>query len=278
MAIIIPSKNIYDKSHSIIKSNKINSVDVNVTRVSPKTTASEMVFSQNYDDDRLVHKAILNSKYKTANSGTSYNTFAVVWVMSTPSLGYNIEIYVPVTKRNAYVKEMQDGLRQDTNEPWIGVSITGELIKRSLKGRMSCGEYEEIVSEPSILTETITSTETVRYDIPTLSLERSFSTGGTLNSVTVTESVSPSDESTIKSIQFSKKNHPTTGEECFYAMISFYTGVYKRWLEGSTQFALGVDATHTVSMSGEGEEYKPQSVEVTAYGTTVGIEVTDENI
>lgn len=276
MAIIIPSKNIYSHSHSIINRNKINSIEVNITKVSHKTSVANMVYSGTFDSSRIPLKSTPLSHYETKNSGLSYNTFVVSYVMSDPKLSYDIEIYVPITEKNSYVKEVQSGVRADTNEPWIDVSITGQLIKRRLVGTMTVGNYGEPINAPQVTQKTVTSTDNIRYSTPSLYHEHTQSGYGI--AMDTKAEISPPDESNIRSVSFTKKNNPSNGQECFYTKFSVYTGINKEWLGGSTQFALGSGGDYSVYLSGEGEEYVPQYIEVTAYGDTVGIEIENETL
>lgn len=297
MAIIIPSKNIYEKKNEKIRDNVIGQIEVNATEVEVVNDYGEIVANEkitqfivddgtNASDESLKYDREVN--YLSSSDTYVYNLISAAYCEYNTFKKTNITLKIPVLLKNKYIEKILYGL-----------SANGEYnIKYSLYGKTETGvasstfkyshssawetdgykvkvkkgdiSYSNATAETEstiVLPRELNYTHTYAWEVDH-SVTLDVTASSTINDVNTTIG------SAIPSIK--KEN----GVEYFKLNFDILCGVTTVTLGG------GVDATDSgelvlsgdITMRGTYTKYTPTQIEVTVYGITIGIDLNEKTV
>lgn len=276
MAIKIPSKNIYEMENPKIRDNVIDNVSVEQTVVAPDNEYEVSVFNNNYlNENEILVSNQDNHSYGTRNhyitgSGSGYSVLAYY-------LGYDrkntktINIKVPILQKNKYISKVVTKDKDKNSK--IGVSLHGKKHYGIATGQSwGLTPYGDTLTKGNIVYQRTSSDETPStLSIPS-SITKEFI--GTYNDLSATITVDFTSNNNFDSINFSEIVEK--GVEYFNANITFDTSVTTTELKADVKNTINNDGT--ITLTGSFTEYEVSDLDVTIYGNTVGISLTDGSI
>lgn len=287
MAIIIPSKNIYDKNNNIIRNNVINKVEVTQRAVEIKTQTEDV-----YNQDFSVSNDDFVYSIDTSTNGSmilrDIDDIYYGWVAAYYSLYViyiDITITIPISSDNKYIETLFTGVDKNDN-PQIqysisGVKITGTAstnnavlthtsgnnINISINDTPSYSNINETQTIFSLKAEDISNSYTYSYSYyPTNSslIRDTISTTVTLNSVEI-------NDGNISTATYTIEN------DNYVINLNLLAGYRAVRMGGGTRTAVSSSTTSTtISMSGDYEEQTPTQLNLSFNGITIGINLNDE--
>jgi hypothetical protein len=281
MAIIIPSRNIYEKNHNKIRDNVIDNVEIDGTEVLTDNHYDEVVHNEKIDninsvDDDLQQDEELVAENQNYVGETLYHIkYRYVDLQSAHTINHNVTI--PILKENAYIDEILVGKDKKDN-PNINCSIHYDYIEYPISGSLVFNAQKENTD----LQLTIQSLSFDRSGDNTVensgvgTIPTSFSNTFTyITSNDVKKTLYVEEKSNITSDDIFTKD-----DNNFYFNLSFLTTAKFQYLEYSNlidyfSFASG---NHTVTVRGKAIEYIPKQVDITFYGNTIGIDLVDKTV
>lgn len=283
MAIIIPSKHIYDKNHNKIRDNVIDNIEIDGTEVLPDNKYDEIVHNEKIEtinsinDDLQKDVELIPEKLNYVGETLYYIKYRYVDLLSAHTIGHNIVI--PKLKENSYISEVLIGKNKDDN-PNINCSIHYDYIEYPILGSLVFNAQKnntDLKLTIKSLSFDRSGNNTVENSgvgtIPT-SFSHTFSyITGAGNAVTKTLYVEDKSNLTSKDI-FTEDN------DNFYFNLSFLTTAkfqYLQYFEPVDYFSFA-SGEHTVAVGGKAIEYIPKQVDITFYGNTIGIDLVDKTV
>lgn len=274
MAIKIPSKNIYEMNNPKIRDNVIDNVSVEQTIVKPNNEYEVTVYNEKFYNIELTNKETTNdyfdnSKYDSGGSGqTAQLLYSVSYVAYNNQKLSEFLIKIPLVQNNNYIQRLYNGKDGD-GENGIKYTIYGNIEKGSCIGRWNLSSKGEIVYKTPTSFE-----ENVILSFPK-ELEQSENT----YSPTITSSAQ------VKINDLSQLNNDYSvvveNEKEYYNLkVSILCGLRTIAISGATSWigASGQQKPTSVDVSGEYMQYNPKNIEITIYGDTIGIDLTDGSI
>lgn len=267
MAIIIPSKNIYQITNPKVNNNLIDSVKSDTTTTYITEEFEATVHNEKNQDFSLLDNPVSNERIKSVGmSQTGGGTTATVGSMGyAEALNQKIftkTIYVPVEIKNGYIKSIKQGTNSE-NENKIKVYIYGEVhsgkATAQWKAVYTGGTFEITKGDVDYGEATI---EERNYQIPkTIDVKYSG------NLYIVDFSMNVTDLSNISSANFTKT--VIDKKEYFKIDLSIFCGVETRNMGG--EFGNG-----SFHMEGTYTKYVPKQIEISLYGDTVSLSLDKE--
>ena len=253
MAIIIPSKHIYEIRNNKIIENRINKVEVNATEVKPVNEFDKVVYSENIDFNS-------SSVFEELTNADKDNSF---YTVAGPQIGYQYS-YVYFNNKLKYfqghikIPKVSNNTRI-TKISKFEFSVFGTVIKADTTGTLlitSANNSGLNFNTPTIIQRSRTEKETT-FEFPetpeTISVQGVSVTG-------------LKEENTYNIIE-----NDTEFEIYFRCMVSYV----KETLLSTGLAYVTLDLGATVSGSGEYEYYDPSQLRISVYGNTSGIELTE---
>ena len=258
MAIIIPSKNIYEKNHNKIRDNVIDNIEIDGTEVVPDNHYEEVVYSTSFPntDNRksVIYDKIVNV-YPDATQ--TYIDWSGSFYTAT-FYYYDIEITIPKEKGNSYIEKIFNGEKQDDKEyPTVGVSYIGYKITKEASGTITNkhGSGSSTASITSIGSPTQTDLGQLSFPI----------SGTTINNLPAPSNIKNETSFDITA----HENHFTVKCHILSRIVHIYT---------SGAVRSGIYDSPNIPITGKIEEYETQSVQLTFYGNTIGIDLVDKTV
>lgn len=276
MAVVIPSKNIYNVDNSKIKNNTISKVSVGQSNVSSLNEYGVLVHGEKKETgDTKVSAYIQNQNLQknsreTAGGGlTTYNVAVAFASYEKQYLYKSLRPKFPVLKDNSWINNLKTGTsynettgKQENN---IKVAIYGKVESGKATGTFNWAT--ETISNVSLTQEAITDYQF--YEIPdSISAKVDspiFATTATANKI---------DVGNIGSVSYSivKEN----GQDYYSLDLEIFcdcTTVMMTGLGGNVG-----SYPATVNINGDYKRYIASQVEVSIYGNTFGISVDDGTV
>lgn len=270
MAIIIPSKNIYDLSNPKVRDNVYNKVEVNaqkgvadykydITVAQFNFDSSDAVFGQ-WNEDYAFNTAWLGLNY-----GSVYALAGIRTAVNNTNLRYHVSEFI----KNAYISRLKTDMTDGVSPVVVNATCRKYVGEATVSVKTIYQDGDDVVSN-EILGKTIVYPKD--YEIVTtrldgrLAYDESFTQGVYFASVSI--DVSTTDNITTMptitaidggwSVEF---NEILCGLEKYYATDNWKGTLPK------------IDTIVAVA-----EKYEPISVEITFQGNTVGIDFEKETI
>lgn len=286
MAIIIPSRNIYEISNNKIIDNFIDAVTVESTNINAKDEYNVVVNTATYDDvtmksgfekEQWTNAATVNARL----GSDAYIHFAGVAVGIRPCYVDDIEFWIDRIINNAYISQ----LVFDKNEYGItkinySVAYEHQIGKSTINVTQYAfgGENTDVVNQVNVTYDD--SYGESRGNLPELKNEATITyTNANSEKITAKANVSVADKTS---------NSPDNANIIGYiderdiqiVIKTLLCGVemYSASIKGNMPQSLwGGDETATVPLTLEGtcEKYVPIRLYITFNGNTIGIDLTD---
>lgn len=256
MAIVIPSKRIYEKNNNKLIENRINKIEVNATEVKPVNEFDKVVYSENID----FNSSSVFEEETNANKDNSFYTVAGTqigyqysYVYFNNKLKYfQGHIKIPKVSNNTRITKISK----------FEFSVFGTVIKADTTGTLlitSANNSGLNFNTPTITRKSSTEKETT-FEFPetpeTISVQGVSVTG-------------LKEENTYNILE-----NDTEFEIYFRCMVSYV----KETLLSTGLAYVTLDLGATVSGSGEYEYYEPSQLRISVYGNTNGIELVEKNL
>ena len=289
MAIIIPSKNIYEIDNPKIIDNIIDNVSVEQTIVKPNNDYDVTVYNEDIDilskfisiagdPDKKDKSTIVNQKSFAIQGGNFiYWFFCSHTEYRNYFLGWKITIKIPKIKDNSFINKLYYGIN-DKGENNIKYSLIGTKesgIARadvSFTGGIFGAPSDISIGNISLSNPTVTGKDE-RIEIPK---KVEFIYEGSFDN----ELTSGEGSATSTSILYDAPNTIATVKPTDYIEngVEYYKLEFDV-LGGVTIIRMGGDNIESpISVVGKYERYRAQSMEVTIYGNTIGINLTDGSV
>lgn len=285
MAIVIPSKNIYQKENPKVRDNVIERIEVGAVEVVPDNEYETPVYNGDFyiNEEEINKKTNTNKKDFQATVSTSSMgaitgvLFSCVYFENT--LGYyDTTIKIKRKKDNQFITELYNGVEEINGEEKekeiLYYSVSGNLTTQNISSTVTYNGNENFNNNAPM--------GAILYDDKTLTTK-----DGTLEfpklPITVTKtngSIFPN--LTSKVVGLSNEEYyqitPYTEEddyiEIFIHALCYMQNKKMVGIDSTTAIA----STKNISISGEYEEYKAEKITITAYGNTIGIDLVDKTI
>lgn len=280
MAIIIPSKNIYEINNPKIRDNLIDNVSVEQNVVAPNNEYEVSVYNKDYQNnlDFINSTPLIDNQidwYATTIGFRDSYTEAISCVGITPIYFEQLLDSIKVVQKNKYISKIYDKLDEEG--------------KANIKYSFFCEKQYGTLTATATLTDNyMPNDKTIvlsnfNYSEPTID-KNSFSefpleisnTEKTYYGQIVVEVEA---KKTITNINNLGEIEYTVVNEDFVANknAKILCG-YSSYKLGNTLSAWGDELTTTRQLSGTYENYIPKSISITLYGNTIGIDLTDGSV
>lgn len=264
MAIIIPSANIFGSPNLYkIKDNYIDKIEVNANSVAPNNEYDVSVY--NYRDNNIEFtkgNRIVDSTFTKADSGGAgggIGPHSCAYIELVPYYS-NISISFPNSYNNTYIKNVLYGKDKNDNNN-IEYTITATKYIGTITGQAVVANG---VGRATITNKIETNHETVQ-EIDNPLLEYSY------NTYKVTEAeIKFTDITNIGTAVVNKT--PTD----YSISLIVLTGYFNSYMGGASNPTPSPNADF--SLQGQYVEYLPQKIEITFYGETLSIDLTETTI
>lgn len=275
MAIIIPSKNIYDKQNPKVRDNVIERIEVGAVEVVPDNSYETPVFNQGIENGWIEKDIIDNAEQGQYNAIGIYNVYQrCVSYLSLKPIYLELPIKIIRTKYKSYINKIYtDYKNKGTKLPQIGVTI--RAIKQEGIATASArydfvqddnGTGAKLTTTPT-LTQVGESIDVNSIENPLLSYEIKGVNGLSSAKAQLNYTIQEGVVSDIK-----------INEEDFSFDLKLLVGYQQIKMGWDTQWASYLPNEDTVQLNGDYVNYIPQKVEITIYGDTIGIDLTDKTV
>ena len=276
MAFVIPSKHIYNKDNDKLRDNKIDRIEVGAFEVVPNNEYETPVYNEKITNPIVIEETeyeLKNEKYKylEEDSAAEYEDYIGVYAGITAKYT-NIDINIPKLLGKSLISDLV--INKD-DESKIGITLTCEIRHYSVSA-----EYNTITN--TILNIQKTENEQEREIKNGVNIQRLFSKengekGYLYHSKTEKKygvyggsvSVETEIKDTNNILSTTYKDEPET-----------YKIEGLKILSGATSLGLSGHSGdyNYIYLTGEEVDYTPVSIEITIYGNTIGIDLTDKTI
>lgn len=289
MAILIPSKNIYDKQNPKVRDNVIERIEVNAFQVLPNNEFDVNVFVKSYTQNEIGILGGWGTNIYGSNIGREYagsvysNGYGVVYLGVTPyylpsgDQNKKITITIPKQSENSFIDKVNYGSTASGNN--IGITVLYYKHNGTAKG--TCIVSDEGATREFKITEQSFSSDS--SDGKTSSFQVDLSHSYTWNSeyvngqsyttnIDITENFNENNLDNITSANIRQD------EDNFYIDLKVFCGYERIALGGYTPPKAGGTPSSkvTVNLTGTVEIYEPIGLEITFKGNKIGIELTNK--
>lgn len=256
MAIIIPSKNIYENP----KSNKVldNFIDKIETKINKPVIVEKFGELVHTDTENIKHlsfgKLVEDLQFEQAEATEDYVKLNCSYV-SISSQMINVEISIPISKENYYIKKILVGKNKE-NENNIRYSVRGTITKG--KATRQVNQFKYVQGR----TETITSeSDDEVYSIPYTKVEYDYNNAHS--------------EVQLKELGNVDTATASINGDDYVVNLSLIVGIDSEKLGGDVK--LSIDNTSSqFYINGDFERYEAKSVEINFYGNTLQFELQEQ--
>ena len=271
MAIIIPSKKTYERQNPKVRDNVIERIEV---------MAKEVVPDNEYETP--VHNETIESGIEFYNSTISDNLFSQVditgyakefwyayhWI--SPQYIKHLSIKIPKIKNNKWTNKIYTGVKEEKENKSEEIPYIGVTIRATKETGTATGTYP-LSGKP---TTNYTKTEDYTGSInPKKTYTYTHTISGSLASKTVITPEKWVNEDNINTANYTDDN------DYYYLNLTILCGYEEIGVGGYKLYGDPYMQTPTnISLSGECEKYTAYRVEITIYGNTIGIDLTDNTV
>ena len=283
MAIIIPSKNIYEVQNPKVRDNVIDRIEVNATEVVPNNEYETPVYNTNQTINQVSANSDIDENLSaptnaTSGGGATAKILSVAYVAYNDKKTYDFTVDIPILQSNKYISNLILGKDKDGNPN----------IKYALYGKEETGTATGIWKIKSSAIGFTVIKGDITYSTPSaisgegaLEIKKEL----VLMEDTYTPSITAKANTTLEDIgTLADINYPTKiekdGKEYYRISGNIMCGVRTVGIKGASGWnsASGNTEPTTISLSGNYVRYVPTSIEITIYGNTIGIDLTDKTV
>lgn len=303
MAIVIPSKHIYDKDNNKIRDNKIDRVEVNATEITP---------------DNKYETNVYNEKIKIENYSTysEKNTSSEArGINEEDAWTFNYGVGIAKTQITRMYCSGTIKIKKLKNNTLIEkiLSKTDNEGNARIKYSSRCTKKTGTVSQNEVLTETIHNANSIAgIYVETSVTENTIENNNRTFTSEKSGEILPDTSIYEDTISFNQKyqalgkEFSVTSETTYPDNLTNLGSLDVTYNEASDEYqfeyfllcGIGFDklgyskkedfntigkpetiiSKSNISLSGETEFYFPDQVEITVYGNTIGIDLTDKTV
>lgn len=273
MAIIIPSKNIYEIDNQKVRNNVIDNVSVEQKVVTPNNEYDVSVFNKDYPIITSIESDYFDTlKRDTQDAIYNQKTFLIWGYIKIIPYYTVIEIKVPKLQKNKYIQFLYLGKDKEDNYK-IGTSLHYNKYDGSSTMQVKIDNYENKFQNLNYsLNVNPTETNNIKEFSPSLSHKYRYN------------GVSPVDYK-VEISNF--ENYTNLNGDIDYKNdkenTTFKIKILSRYdiitLDGMQEVDLySVDNTDWFTINGNIESYIADNISITVNGDTIGIDLTDGSI
>lgn len=269
MAIIIPSKNIYEINNQKVVDNEVDNIEVSAKRIEETKDYSVNVYNNDFDVVTYQHGAETSDIHEEYRLHTQAPTsYCAVSGVFKP---FYVDIDVVVNKQigNKIITQIKTG--EDKTDETANIKYSTACIKKSAPISATYNTSESGRHDPSFAN--------IQYTYPddgeegVFNLPKTITVQHNYSDISLSEiTVNLNDETNLKDIGRTIKITETNDYFSFRCHLLCGEEIYE--LKGD---AVG-PPTNRSTASGTATIYIPQKISLTVYGNTIGIDLQDETI
>ena len=286
MAIIIPSKNTYDRQNPKVRDNVIERIEVGAVEANPSNDYEVTVYNEdivNFTTEETssdpngkdIGVSAYAKGYSIMGAGTLYYGVGAYCAFNNYKKTNNFSIKIPKLKNNSFINKLYYGKDEEDNSN----------IKYSISGYVNTGTASSTFNYKLKASGMVLTPSTINYGSPEkgddirieIPKKETYSYSGTYGSDTI---------STTANVNFYNNSSILTAEpsDLIENGIEYYIltfNVIAGWRVvkmGGYKGSLILSGSGDFPMSGTYEEYFPTQIEITIYGNTIGIDLTDKTV
>lgn len=290
MAIRIPSKNIYEIDNPKIIDNIIDNVSVEQTIVKPNNeyekTVSNLKLTKFFTPTKFTRDFSLYGNIP-ASVSNYYQRGALVGIKTTDVICASVSI--PKTSNNSYITKIFYGLNNEGN-PRIKTNIKCEKYEGTLTATLKHKLAPDITTSTHNVFPVTQANIYISYNAPTynnsceyLNIEKITNEEIKVSQTTTSVGTNPSVTATVTGV-----NRTNIGDESVlieetdteyklsFTVLCGYEKYYGQQNEITETPILFLNQSHTVVC--KAEKIVPKQVEITIYGNTIGIDLTNGSV
>lgn len=295
MAIVIPSKNIYDKQNPKVRDNVIERIEVGAVEVVPDNEYETPVYNKSFNNFINGKREEKSSEILSTPLGGYYTLYTVY---SGLKLTYcDFSVLIKKLQNNKFISTLLLGTKIDEvgNET---NNITYTIYGKKRIGEISATYYVSLSGIPSKIegyytigkTPTITNEEQllISSNYQTDEIKSLFSTTLTTkhpditHTATITVINEQTNFKTVKAKDYEENNVEyykllnNDGSETLKILV----GIEKisAWGDGKISYSNPTESNDYIKQSSNYIQYLPEKIEITVYGNTIGIDLTDKTV
>lgn len=270
MAIVIPSSKTYDRQNPKVRDNVIERVEVNAIEVLPNNEYETPVYNSNISFD-LSSLPIIENTNKEKYESTYNDMFETLeydggYVYFDNKVKYlSSTIIIPKLYNNSLISKLYYG-KDNENKDEVKYSLILNKTKKTVNANVKL-EYKtaQLISKSygQLVDEGNKTQDDLKLPITIKNTE-----GGVIVSV---EGLQNETNMTVDFAEYENEYH-LSYKVLVYMYAEWYTGGYYNVM-GNPGYP-----TQTITAKGFVEEYTPLKLEITVYGNTIGIDLTDKTV
>lgn len=282
MAIIIPSRSIYKIQNPKVRDNLVDKVEVAVTEITPNNEYETPVYNEAISIDYSLTTTKSNSNKKdfvatpsTSSNGTITGFFYSCAYLDNDVKYFNTKITIPRYKDNKFINKLYKGEEEQNGEKKpkdvLSYSLEGRYTTQNVSSSVTSKLNESFGNNSSMSQIVFSGTQSQKdgiLNLPDLPI--------------IVEEINPSISPNLKAkvVGLSNESSYTINnysDEDKNITINVYILCYIKSvsLKGKTSSTATAQTT-TIPLEGIYEEYKAEQITFTAYGNTIGIDLTDK--
>ena len=284
MAILIPSKNIYDINNPKIRDNVADNVSVEQTNVLPdnryETPVSNNKYVGNFDVEPKIPKSEFDYTNISTIGGNAYYTVSIAYASATP-IYKTVVVDIPILQQNnSYISELKLGADKEGNAN-IKYLLYGSVEKGTAKATAVSGYISggtDYIKEDTIQETPYEEQENSGIiNPPNTTIEYSQEGGpDSLHQAKAVVEFEVPNNSNIANIE--KADIITIDKADYYRLtitVLCCIDIQKMGIEGADYIYPSFGSAWEYEITGTYERYHPEQLEITVYGNTIGIDLTD---
>ena len=294
MAILIPSKNIYDKQNPKVRDNVIERIEVGAVEVVPDNEYETPVYNKSFNNFINGERKKKSSEILSTPLGGYYTLYTVY---SGLKLTYcDFSVLIKKLQNNKFISTLLLGAKIDEvgNET---NNITYTIYGKKRIGKILATYYvdlstiqSKIVGYYTIGTPTITNEEqlSISSNYQTDEIKSLFSTTLTTkhpditHTATITVVNEQTNFKTVKAKDYEENNVEyykllnNDGNETLKILV----GVEKisAWGDGKISYSNPTESNDYIEQKSNYIQYLPEKIEITIYGNTIGVDLVDKTV
>lgn len=272
MAIIIPSKNIYSKQNPKIRDNVVNKVEIDKTSISKKYEYKTPVFNKQIDTNLIISgdiKTKYDSDIKITSTTQIYGgSKSYAELKSSYILNHYIEFLE--LEKNTLINKVYDGVDKEQEN-----NIKYTLFYNKKIFNISVDDINQI------------SGNTVSFENYNETLIEDIDTSGVIPNPEIkigsTDNVNPYASSYAEIIEENLTNLATLTIDFnketkkFFLYVTILVGLETMGLTGLKRGGSSAEVSK-IACTGQKIIYTPKSLELTIYGDTIGVDLTNGTV
>ena len=278
MAIIIPSSKTYDRQNPKVRDNVIERIEVGAVEVVPDNDYETPVYNEAFTNglETTTESKVGNLGFnRNGVSGATYYSWALI---SSAQSFFTVDLSIPKVQNNKYINKIYNK-KKDNGENWIRVSVAYKVKTGTATAPVTnifySNTYEMISYNLGAITKSSpTKSEDKIGDIPRAETTHSnIANSAPVGSQAIaTSTLTLTQQDNISTITYddSDPNHIK------FNGITILSGSKTTKLGYGQSTQLG--SPTSITLSGEYVDYEAVSIEITIYGNTIGIDLTDKTV